>query len=65
MPKNYTLGTDSESDCYAIYDDEGQLIRGWQSGDDISRILRDVLLNLGVQLSQKSISVDGDYPSRI
>lgn len=65
MNKTYTLGSDSESDCYALYDEKGNLIRGWQFGDDISRVLRDVLSSLNISLKTKDIDVDGDFPKKI
>ena len=62
-PKTYTLGQDEE--CNALYDENGNLIYGWQEGDDISRVLRKILSNFNITLDHKSISVDGAYPSKI
>ena len=64
--KTFTLVQDSDRECNALYDENGNLIRGWQEGDDISRILRVVLSTLGVNLDYKSITInDGEYPSKI
>jgi hypothetical protein len=66
MPqKTYTFGYDSESECNAIYDENGNFVRGWQNGDEIYRVLSDVLSKLDVKLLSKSISVDGDFPIKI
>jgi hypothetical protein len=61
--KTYTLGLDEE--CKALYDENGNIILGWQEGDDISRVIRTVLSNFNVSLNCKTINVDGDYPSKI
>jgi hypothetical protein len=63
--KTFTLGQDSDCDCNALYDENGDIIRAWQEGDEISRVLRDVLSKLGINLNYKSITVDGGYPSKI
>lgn len=63
--KTYTLGYDSESECNGLYDENGKLIRGWQDGDDVSRVLRSVLSHFNVNLSLKEITVDGGIPSKI
>ena len=65
MSKTFTIGNDPETECYGLYDENGVLIRGWQSGDDISRVLKDILSNFGVGVRYKEITVDGDIPDSI
>lgn len=64
--KVYTFVSDGENECEAIYDENGKFVRGWQPGDDISRVLRDILAPLGIQLVCKDIEVEnGEYPAKI
>lgn len=62
--KNFTLGQD-DSESNAIYDENGKLIRAWQNGDDIYRVLKDIFSSIGIGLSHKQITVDGDFPQSI
>lgn len=63
--KNFTLGQDNDSDSNALYDENGKLIRAWQNGDDIYRVIKDILSSIGIGLSYKEITVDGDFPQSI
>ena len=65
MKRKFFLATDSDSDCYAIYDENRKLVTGWQSGDDISRVLKEFFSHAGFSLEKESFSVDGGFPNKI
>lgn len=65
MNKTYTFAG-SENECKGLYDENGNLIREWQEGDEIYRVFRDVLSHFGVNLSYKDLGIrDGEMSSKI
>jgi len=64
MKKLY-LACDSECGVFAIYNQEKKLVLSWQEGDDITRVLKGLFKNLGVEFETKSFSVDGFIPDTI
>lgn len=59
------IAVDSETDCYALYDENGELLRMWQFGDDIVTILQDYLETLGVDLKVHRLQGRNGLPARL
>ena len=66
MTKTFLFASDPDTDCAALYDENGKLIYSWQYGDDPFRILKNILGKFDVSLNSKSISVDDcQFPDKI
>lgn len=65
MKNKLYIGYDSDSSCYAVYDEKRKIIRGWQEGDDIIRVLKDIGKVIGIRFETVPISVDGDFTDKI
>jgi hypothetical protein len=65
MKRKFFFATDPDSDCYAIYDENRNLVVGWQSGDDISRVFTNFFTAVGFSSENTSFSIDGGFPDKI
>jgi hypothetical protein len=63
--KEVTLASDNDSEVFALYDENRNLILDWQAGDDITRIFKKLFNNLNIQFQTESFSVDGFVPEKI
>jgi hypothetical protein len=63
--KTFTFVQHSENtDNMAMYDEKGNLITNFQSGDDLSRVLKRILAPLNVALTVRSLNCE-EFPDKI
>lgn len=63
--KTFSFVQNSEyNDSMAVYDHEKNLITTFQSGDDLSRVLKRILLTLNVNLTVSEFSGE-EFPQKL
>jgi len=67
MKKKLILAyADDGSDSIMLYDENGNLIRGWEAGDCMTFVFTDLCKHLGITFETATVrEIDGEYPQKI
>jgi hypothetical protein len=65
LPPKLTFASNGD-DCNAVFDTNGNLIYGWESGSEMSFVFRAICNHYNITYERKTLpEIDGEYPARL